>query len=75
MRKGGKEIDVIISGSDREREEYINRCIEQLLDNMSSIQWISLAHIRNELAPTTLQNKKSLLKSLIINPREKKEKL
>lgn len=67
MRQNNKEIDVV-GGSEKERERYIDRCVEYLLDNLDSIEWVSLAHIRNELAPITLQDKRELLKSLIVNP-------
>lgn len=72
MRKSDKEIDVILS-TDEEREKYVNKCVDYLLGTLDSVQWVSLAHVRNELAPITLQDKIELLKSLIINPRKKEE--
>ena len=70
MKRSDREIDVIF-GTDKEREEAINKYIEYLLGSLDSVQWQSLAHIRNMLAPITLQNKEELLRSLIINPRKK----
>ena len=72
MRQSDKEIDVV-NGTDKEREEYIDKCIDYLLRSLDSVQWVSLAHIRNELAPISLQDKEQLLKRLIINPRKKME--
>jgi hypothetical protein len=69
MKKSEKEIDVVL-GTDEERDAYINKCIDHLLGTLDSVQWVSLAHIRNELAPINIQDKKELLKSLIIDPRK-----
>lgn len=69
MRKSDKDIDVV-DGTDKEREIYINKCVSYLLGTLDSVQWLSLAHIRNELSPISLQDKEQLLKSLIIDPRK-----
>jgi len=70
MRQNDKKIDVIF-GTDKEREDAVNKYIEYLLGSLDSVQWQSIAHIRNELAPISLHDKKELLKSLIVNPRRK----
>lgn len=70
MRKSDKGIDVIF-GTDKEREDAINKYVEYLLESLDSVQWQALAHIRNELSPISLQDKEELLRSLVINPRNK----
>ncbi len=69
MRQSNGKIDVIF-GTDKEREDAVNKYVEYLLGSLDSVQWQSLAHIRNELAPITLQDKKELLMSMIVNPRK-----
>ncbi len=47
-------------------KEAINESIERLTSTLGSIHWVDLALLRNEKYPITLEDKRRLIMSLLV---------